>query len=146
MLDFAIVVVAWALLIMQGIIKTADIGHSCKGFAQHTAWSRKISLEFYSQGEDERSRGMSVPDFMNRANEFKFARHQISFIDFICLPLLEEVAHIIDAGGLLEAIKSNRAIWVEKDSELTLNNSGELTINKLGGPLEPMNTAESEDQ
>ena len=54
------------LLVMQMIIKLADINGPCKRHDLHIQWTHRIAEEFYEQGDDEARLGMPISPFMDR--------------------------------------------------------------------------------
>ena len=73
---------------LQMALKCADVGHTARTPVIHNKWSSKIVEEFYLQGDEERTLGLPVSPFMDRKNP-NVARSQLSFIEFLVLPMFE---------------------------------------------------------
>tara|TARA_B110000305_G_C19130676_1_gene488765 strand:- start:12 stop:632 length:621 start_codon:yes stop_codon:yes gene_type:complete len=58
------------LLIMQMIIKVADVSHPCKSWDIHNKWSSLISEEFFLQGKEEVKRGIPISPLCNEEKHF----------------------------------------------------------------------------
>ena len=54
------------LLVLQLIIKCADVSNPCKAPSLSHEWTRRIMEEFARQGDKEKARGMPVSMFMDR--------------------------------------------------------------------------------
>eukprot|EP00899_Mesostigma_viride_P026281 jgi/Mesvir1/6838/Mv09017-RA.1 len=54
------------LLLLQLMIKVADLGHIMKRLDLHLHWTQRVVDEFYRQGDAERSKGMPITTFMDR--------------------------------------------------------------------------------
>eukprot|EP00899_Mesostigma_viride_P001453 jgi/Mesvir1/11308/Mv01090-RA.2 len=65
------------LLLLQMALKVADLGHSAKPLAVHQEWSRRVTEEFYKQGDAERGAELDVSPFMDRFNN-NVPRSQVS--------------------------------------------------------------------
>ncbi|XP_076329175.1 cGMP-inhibited 3',5'-cyclic phosphodiesterase 3A-like isoform X2 [Tachypleus tridentatus] len=74
------------LLTMEMCIKLADINGPCKRHDIHVQWTHRIAEEFYEQGDEEASLGLTVSPFMDRRNQ-QLAKLQESFINHLVAPL-----------------------------------------------------------
>eukprot|EP00899_Mesostigma_viride_P020282 jgi/Mesvir1/28255/Mv04792-RA.2 len=54
------------ILLLQMVLKLADIGHAAKPLSIHVEWSRRITEECYNQGDAERKLNLDVSPFMDR--------------------------------------------------------------------------------
>ncbi|CEM27371.1 unnamed protein product [Vitrella brassicaformis CCMP3155] len=97
------------------IMKAADIGHSCKTWAQHKRWSYLIVHEFYLQGDEERVRGMEVSPLCDRQNAADLPKSQIGFLGFVCRPCFEELQALDTSGSIakvcLDELQENSRRW-----------------------------------
>ncbi|XP_062973311.1 cGMP-inhibited 3',5'-cyclic phosphodiesterase 3B [Elgaria multicarinata webbii] len=84
------------LLVCQICIKLADINGPAKVRDLHLKWTDGIVNEFYEQGDEEASLGLSISPFMDRHSP-QLAKLQESFITHIVGPLCNSY----DAAGLL---------------------------------------------
>jgi hypothetical protein len=48
------------------LLKCADVGHMAQPFEKHRQWVNQLSEEFFQQGDQEKSQGMTPLPFMNR--------------------------------------------------------------------------------
>eukprot|EP00741_Cyanophora_paradoxa_P024136 tig00021742_g23311.t1 len=101
-------------LILSMAIKACDIGHGAKRLDLHVDWSRRVSAEFYNQGDQERAQGLEVSPLMDR-NSANLPRSQIGFFDFICLPSYEALVGVLPAlrETFLGSARRNYAHWQE---------------------------------
>eukprot|EP00899_Mesostigma_viride_P023080 jgi/Mesvir1/3957/Mv09991-RA.1 len=99
-------------LLLQMMLKLADIGHAAKPLSQHIEWSRAMSEEFWLQGDDEKMMGLTVSPFMDRAT-YNEAKSQSGFFSFIVQPLFEAwVAGFPDSRHLADQVALNLEHWV----------------------------------
>lgn len=105
------------LIIMNMLIKMADINGPCKKEELHLQWSKRIVHEFYMQGDDERDRGIPVSPFMDR-HKPQVATLQASFINHLVSPLCHALynANLLPCGE----IKNNEG---EKATKNKIDNS-----------------------
>ncbi|GAB6029658.1 hypothetical protein CHUAL_005392 [Chamberlinius hualienensis] len=74
------------LLAMEMCIKLADINGPCKRHDIHVQWTKRIADEFYEQGDEEASLGLTISPFMDRHNP-QLSKLQESFINHLVGPL-----------------------------------------------------------
>jgi hypothetical protein len=67
------------LLVMEIIIKLADVNGPMKGHQLHCQWTDRIAMEFYEQGDEERRLGLPVSLYMDRSDP-RLPELQKSFI------------------------------------------------------------------
>jgi len=73
-------------------IKAGDIGHSALPWELHEKWSVRVMQEFFQQGDEERSLNLPVSALCDRNNVGDVGRSQKGFLEFVCLPLFEELS------------------------------------------------------
>ena len=78
------------LTILEAVIKTSDLSASVKPFSVSREWSRRITAEFFEQGDMEREVGLPVSKFSDRQKN-TFARCQLEFIQKYVKPLLDNI-------------------------------------------------------
>jgi 3'5'-cyclic nucleotide phosphodiesterase len=78
-------------LIYQLALKCSDISHTTKHKPLHLDWSRRVTTEFYAQGDQEKELKLAVSPGMDREMG-SLAKGQIGFITFLCMPLYEAFA------------------------------------------------------
>lgn len=67
------------LLVMEIIIKLADVNGPMKGHELHCQWTDRIAMEFYEQGDEERAMNLPVSLYMDRSDP-RLPELQKSFI------------------------------------------------------------------
>ncbi|KAJ3416597.1 hypothetical protein HDV05_000879 [Chytridiales sp. JEL 0842] len=93
-------------------IKCADVSNMTKNWDLYQGWLNRIMEEFFKQGDDEKRMGLPVSPFMDRET-VQIPSSQISFMDFICLPMYEPFTRIIMAPELMTTLHKNRETLVE---------------------------------
>ncbi len=84
-------------------IKCADISHSSKDFEQHISWSRRVTEEFFFQGDVEREYDLPVSPLCDKGT-VNVPKNQVGFINFLCMPLFEVWTNFLqnpDATGII---------------------------------------------
>lgn len=76
------------LLVLQMILKCADVSNPAKPETIYQAWAKRVMDEFYLQGDHEKTQRLPVSPFMDREKP-AYERCQHGFINFIVLPLFE---------------------------------------------------------
>jgi len=77
-------------------LKVADISNCSRAPQFYNRWARCIVREFYIQGDAERAAGLAVSPYMDRAADTTdFAAGQISFMNYIVIPLGESLAELL---------------------------------------------------
>ena len=108
-----------AKLAMVMAIKTADVSNCARPENIYLQWAHSIAEEFYSQGDKEQLANLPVSPFMDRSKrETDFSKGQVSFINFIVMPLFQTMAELLP--GLSFSIghcESNRERWLETNDK-----------------------------
>eukprot|EP00698_Gefionella_okellyi_P003609 TRINITY_DN13389_c0_g1_i1.p1 TRINITY_DN13389_c0_g1~~TRINITY_DN13389_c0_g1_i1.p1 ORF type:complete len:580 (-),score=133.94 TRINITY_DN13389_c0_g1_i1:81-1820(-) len=100
------------LLLVQLLLKSADISNTCKRYELAKYWSDMVQEEFYQQGDNERRKGMSVSAFMDRSHRQQ-ARMSINFIDFIVAPFYKKlIALLPEMQFAVDYLTETRKKWV----------------------------------
>lgn len=104
---------AWQALHM--ILKSADLGHACAPWEQHNRWSASIVEEFYEQGDEEKLLGYPVSPLCDRTLHGECAASQNGFLEYVVLPLFQELAELDTVGMIWEScinqLHVNRLRW-----------------------------------
>eukprot|EP01010_Urceolus_cornutus_P005371 NODE_92_length_2502_cov_22.113331_g73_i0.p1 GENE.NODE_92_length_2502_cov_22.113331_g73_i0~~NODE_92_length_2502_cov_22.113331_g73_i0.p1 ORF type:complete len:622 (+),score=141.35 NODE_92_length_2502_cov_22.113331_g73_i0:104-1969(+) len=97
-------------------IKMADISNVARPPELYTQWAARIGSEFYDQGDLERKLQLSVSPFMDRQqHDIEFAKGQVSFMNYIVVPLFELGAQLVpDFTWLLAKIQSNKEHYQQR--------------------------------
>lgn len=70
------------LVLMQMVIKCADVSHAAKPLALHYQWSKRVSEEFFAQGDRERDEGFPLSAICQRAT-VNVPESQCGFLDYV---------------------------------------------------------------
>jgi len=73
-------------------MKAGDISHSALPWDVHEHWSRLVAQEFLEQGDEEKRLGLPVSPLCDRRSLPDLGKSQRGFLEFVCLPLFEELA------------------------------------------------------
>ena len=85
------------LIRMQLAIKCADVGHPARELDTHLAWTKRVTEEFYAQGDLERAQGMKLSPLCDRnQSKLLLAQGQIGFITFVAKPLFALLEALCD--------------------------------------------------
>lgn len=83
-------------LAMSVALKMADISNCCRPREIYQDWAKCIAAEFYNQGDAEARLGLSISPFMDRRKDKQeFPKGQISFMNYIVIPLFEAGAQLL---------------------------------------------------
>lgn len=101
------------LLFYTMLMKTSDVGHGAKSIDLHKSWSRRITEEFYNQGDREQAAGLSVSPLCDRSNNVP--KSQIGFLNFLVLPLNTSLNRFLKSDNFvknqLNQIEVNKKYW-----------------------------------
>jgi hypothetical protein len=75
------------------VVKCADISNPARPWGLYAKWVPLILREFYSQGDQERERGLPISPFMDREHQ-STNKTQIGFIKYVVKPLYDLVIKI----------------------------------------------------
>lgn len=70
------------LALLQMVLKCADVSHATKKRQVHLLWTRRVTSEFFRQGDQERTLGISVTPLCDRTSA-NIATSQCGFIDYV---------------------------------------------------------------
>ncbi|CAM9207410.1 unnamed protein product, partial [Scytosiphon promiscuus] len=73
------------ILLMQMVIKVADVSHPMKPWDLHERWTRLITEEFHRQGDLEAEKGIPVSPLCSRDGHNQ-AKSQCDFVNFVVRP------------------------------------------------------------
>lgn len=109
------------VLLLQMLLKYADLSNPSRTWATCYAWSNRIMNEFFAQGDKERSAGMTISPFMDR-RETNWPKCQHTFISFVVKPFMELLGKVVnmDATGVARNITANLEYWAQKQQESQL--------------------------
>jgi hypothetical protein len=94
-------------------IKMADISNCARPNELYVQWAKLIANEFYNQGDAEGKLKYSISPFMDRRkHDTDFHKGQMSFMNYIVIPLFEAGAQFLPKLDFtVECIHRNRDYW-----------------------------------
>ena len=105
------------LVVFKIMIKSADIGHTSKTLNVHKKWCSLIIEEFFTQGDEEKRRNLSVSMYCDR-NNTDISKSQAGFLKNIALPLFITLHKIMGSTDhhqeCISQLKSNISYWENK--------------------------------
>jgi len=103
-------------------LKAADISHCLRPNRLHEEWSRRITAEFYAQGDMERALGLAPVSLMDREDDkASQGKSQMGFINFVAKPLLNPWCKLLDTGDMVAFCEENLRNWEALlDIEMTM--------------------------
>ena len=95
----------------------ADIGNCSRPKSLYLKWADRIAEEFYVQGDVEKRLSLSVSPFMDRkSHSADFSKGQMSFMNYIVLPMFDDVAQLLPSlQHLVTQCTANRSIWSNEE-------------------------------
>uniref|UniRef100_A0A8D3D227 Phosphodiesterase n=1 Tax=Scophthalmus maximus TaxID=52904 RepID=A0A8D3D227_SCOMX len=95
--------------VLQNMVHCADLSNPTKPLELYRQWTDRIMVEFFTQGDRERDRGMEVSPMCDKHNA-SIEKNQVGFIDYIVHPLWETWADLVhpDAQEILDTLEDNR--------------------------------------
>lgn len=99
------------MLLLQIILKCADVANPAKNFEQAKYWAEMVQEEFFAQGDLEKEHELPVSAFMDRENP-ALARMQMNFIEFLVLPLFSSLTPILpNLEFVCKRLVENKEKW-----------------------------------
>eukprot|EP00998_Keelungia_sp_KM082_P007025 NODE_323_length_2090_cov_77.489047_g317_i0.p1 GENE.NODE_323_length_2090_cov_77.489047_g317_i0~~NODE_323_length_2090_cov_77.489047_g317_i0.p1 ORF type:complete len:653 (+),score=180.14 NODE_323_length_2090_cov_77.489047_g317_i0:69-2027(+) len=97
-------------------IKMADISNCGRPSNLYLEWAQKIADEFYNQGDVEAKLKYPISPFMDKRNDkVDFPKGQISFMNYIVIPLFEAGAQFLPKLEFtVKRIQENKEYWQAK--------------------------------
>ena len=91
----------------------ADISNCSRPLNLYLRWAERIAEEFYAQGDIEQRIDIQVSPFMERRKHATdFAKGQMSFMNYIVIPMFEDIATLLPLlQPLVTRTEANRAYW-----------------------------------
>eukprot|EP00931_Biecheleriopsis_adriatica_P056601 TRINITY_DN33541_c0_g1_i1.p1 TRINITY_DN33541_c0_g1~~TRINITY_DN33541_c0_g1_i1.p1 ORF type:complete len:705 (-),score=159.58 TRINITY_DN33541_c0_g1_i1:18-2132(-) len=91
---------------LMWLFRAADISHAAKPWDLHEEWSKRITQEFHSQGDEEKRLGLPVSPLCEREG-FNMAESQSGFLQFVCIPTFKQLARL---QSVIQNSSLNRAV------------------------------------
>ncbi|KAM8850306.1 3',5'-cyclic-AMP phosphodiesterase 4C-like isoform 2-T2 [Spinachia spinachia] len=95
--------------VLQNMVHCADLSNPTKPLELYRRWTDRIMVEFFTQGDRERDKGMEISPMCDKQNA-SIEKNQVGFIDYIVHPLWETWADLVhpDAQEILDTLEDNR--------------------------------------
>uniref|UniRef100_A0A3Q2YJW9 Phosphodiesterase n=1 Tax=Hippocampus comes TaxID=109280 RepID=A0A3Q2YJW9_HIPCM len=95
--------------VLQNMVHCADLSNPTKPLELYRQWTDRIMVEFFTQGDRERNKGMEISPMCDKHNA-SIEKTQVGFIDYIVHPLWETWADLVhpDAQEILDTLEDNR--------------------------------------
>ncbi|KAL2097633.1 hypothetical protein ACEWY4_006840 [Coilia grayii] len=95
--------------VLQNMVHCADLSNPTKPLELYRQWTDRIMVEFFTQGDRERDKGMEISPMCDKHNA-SIEKSQVGFIDYIVHPLWETWADLVhpDAQEILDTLEDNR--------------------------------------
>uniref|UniRef100_A0A8C4YU26 Phosphodiesterase n=1 Tax=Gadus morhua TaxID=8049 RepID=A0A8C4YU26_GADMO len=95
--------------VLQNMVHCADLSNPTKPLELYRQWTDRIMVEFFTQGDRERDKGMEISPMCDKHNA-SIEKNQVGFIDYIVHPLWETWADLVhpDAQDILDTLEDNR--------------------------------------
>eukprot|EP00033_Pygsuia_biforma_P003471 GCRY01003801.1.p1 GENE.GCRY01003801.1~~GCRY01003801.1.p1 ORF type:complete len:726 (+),score=84.66 GCRY01003801.1:273-2450(+) len=98
------------LLLLQLVIKLADLSHTLKALPISMIWTSRIQDEFFMQGDTEHEFGLQISPFMNR-NNANIPKSQHGFLEFVVKPLVKLYIEISGEVNIQHMFLQNIEYW-----------------------------------
>ena len=106
--------------VLAMMLKCADVGHAAKPREQHMKWTRRITVEFFEQGDKERLAGISVSGLCDRT-AIVIPKSQVGFFEYVVLPMYSAWKNFLALSGFdhsaaIAKVKGNYEFWKEEQA------------------------------
>mmetsp|Transcript_3563 Transcript_3563/g.8923 ORF Transcript_3563/g.8923 Transcript_3563/m.8923 type:complete len:504 (+) Transcript_3563:105-1616(+) len=102
------------LVLEKHLVHMADLAHPLREMRQHREWTRRLSEEFFAQGDLEKKLGLQPIPLFDRALAGPVSTSQVGFLNFVITPcwrVLHDILDPEDAEVPDNHLKSNLAEW-----------------------------------
>jgi len=113
-------------LILQMVIKCADLGHCTMMRRTHLFWSKSLEAEFFAQGDLEKADGAKPSELSPLTDRDQpgamSPSNQVGFFNYIVLPMFNALAHAFPGTApLADQAEQNLTFWkAEQEREASL--------------------------
>ncbi|XP_071348170.1 3',5'-cyclic-AMP phosphodiesterase 4C isoform X4 [Trachinotus anak] len=120
--------------VLQNMVHCADLSNPTKPLELYRQWTDRIMVEFFTQGDRERDKGMEISPMCDKHNA-SIEKNQVGFIDYIVHPLWETWADLVhpDAQEILDTLEDNREWYQSMIPHSPSPNPGGLEEGALAG-------------
>ncbi|XP_041791683.1 cAMP-specific 3',5'-cyclic phosphodiesterase 4D isoform X2 [Chelmon rostratus] len=125
--------------VLQNMVHCADLSNPTKPLELYRRWTDRIMVEFFTQGDRERDKGMEISPMCDKHNA-SIEKTQVGFIDYIVHPLWETWADLVhpDAQDILDTLEDNREWYQSMIPRSPSPSSPEEHITEVGPGGEAM--------
>ena len=107
-------------IVLQVALKCADVSHTSKEKKLHVQWTKRVTDEFYYQGDIEKERKLPLSPYMDRTTT-DLPQSQIGFISFLVQPLYNLwVDRFPNSAICLQCMLGNLEFWKKHSEQKTL--------------------------
>lgn len=105
--------------LLETVLHAADISNPAKPQQHMLGWTKRVTEEFWSQGDEETRLDLEISPLCDREDGMKTVpKGQIGFISFVVLPFLNNVNRLIpETKEALDLIEENKAFWRQMQDE-----------------------------
>jgi len=88
-------------------------------------WTQALLMEFWCQGDEERSLGQSISPLCDRESEMlEVPKGQLGFINFVIEPLYRTIVLLIpESQEAVDNLTKNKEFWQQKKLEMATFNT-----------------------
>ena len=81
-------------ILLKNLFHSADISNQIRKFSLAQEWSKRVTSEFFDQGDKERSMGLPITMVCDRTI-VRFEESQAKFIEFFLIPLYKSISTVL---------------------------------------------------
>ena len=107
-------------LLLRFIMRCADLSYSLRPFETSKMWAKRLSEEFFAEGDEGRQFGLEPTKYADR-NKKKFEELQVIIIKALALPLWTLWSQYTKDNTMEKMLRKNLKIW--KDLRLKRSRS-----------------------
>lgn len=107
------------LQLLNMVLHAADISNPCKPRPIMLGWTKRVCLEYWAQGDEEKALGLPVSPMCDRAaGMLTIPKGQLTFVNFVVSPYLKPFAELADeVNEAMEELAKNAEFWKARDAE-----------------------------
>lgn len=107
------------LTLLGALLHTADVSNPARPQPIMLFWCRRVLLEFWNQGDEERSLGLPISMLCDRTEGLaSIPKGQLGFVNFMVKPLFVSVSQLIpEVSAAVQQLDNNVAFWTARNGE-----------------------------